>query len=479
MHELPEDLTKWPHSSHAILGVSSDSTPEELRRAWLRLVRRFKPDQFPQHFQRLRTAFDDAQQQRRYDDDDDNCEVHTSDAWSWTSSEFSSESSPSDQVIRRERMIETGAARNTLPSAEIRQLLEQGELDLARLQLDFSLERFPKDAFLNYCRLLLLHVQEPPSNSNAELRLKTIFNLVEAASDVDLVRRWLEWELVKHPQMAKSSLWDGFMSSYKDLRRIWPLVELRWMGLGWSGAQLVVDDIRKLAVTTAIDDETWYTMLIRSVDFTVWHNDSFFREHEAFVERNVDSRFSWSQQESQLDRFDQRINQGQIWRNLRQSQRRHTVEVVPDACTLHPLLLLPPLASICTSAARSPLAFLETHDALQSSCAGLLKAALQGIVLLDSYNGAYRQVSTYCAPSLVKAFFGHYANQPYRALRLPLVNYCQTYGITIQAFARTADSLQDMSYGGEPDTWSLVVDADINLRLLERLLRLTGGRSGA
>jgi len=42
----------------ALLGVDSLATPKQIRRAYLRLVKRHKPEQDPEGFQRIRQAYE-------------------------------------------------------------------------------------------------------------------------------------------------------------------------------------------------------------------------------------------------------------------------------------------------------------------------------------------------------------------------------------------------------------------------------------
>jgi len=60
--ELPEDLRQWPDDPFELLGVSTDVEERDLRRAYTRLIRLFKPEQYPEHFRRIRTAYENALQ---------------------------------------------------------------------------------------------------------------------------------------------------------------------------------------------------------------------------------------------------------------------------------------------------------------------------------------------------------------------------------------------------------------------------------
>jgi hypothetical protein len=56
-HMLPDDLNRWPQDPYRLLGVRPDCDARELRRAYLRLIRKFRPDEYPEHFQQIRAVY--------------------------------------------------------------------------------------------------------------------------------------------------------------------------------------------------------------------------------------------------------------------------------------------------------------------------------------------------------------------------------------------------------------------------------------
>jgi hypothetical protein len=57
-HDLPEDLSQWPTDPFALLGVNQETDRKSLRRAYARLIRVYKPEHHPEHFRRLRDAYE-------------------------------------------------------------------------------------------------------------------------------------------------------------------------------------------------------------------------------------------------------------------------------------------------------------------------------------------------------------------------------------------------------------------------------------
>src|SRR5262245_8160594 len=63
---LPEDPRHWPRDPFELLGVGPSATETDLRRAYTRLSRRFKPEHSPEAFRRVREAYEAALQHRKW-----------------------------------------------------------------------------------------------------------------------------------------------------------------------------------------------------------------------------------------------------------------------------------------------------------------------------------------------------------------------------------------------------------------------------
>ncbi|HSQ57043.1 MAG TPA: J domain-containing protein [Gemmata sp.] len=63
---LPEDPRRWPGDPFELLGVERSASETDIRRAYTRLIRKFKPEHFPEQFRRIREAYEAALQQRKW-----------------------------------------------------------------------------------------------------------------------------------------------------------------------------------------------------------------------------------------------------------------------------------------------------------------------------------------------------------------------------------------------------------------------------
>lgn len=58
MLDLPDNPADWPTDPFALLGVEPGASEDDVRRAYTRLIRRFKPDHHPDAFRRIRAAYE-------------------------------------------------------------------------------------------------------------------------------------------------------------------------------------------------------------------------------------------------------------------------------------------------------------------------------------------------------------------------------------------------------------------------------------
>lgn len=59
-HQLPDDPRNWPDDPFQLLGVEPPISEQDLKRAYTRLIRRFKPEHHPEQFRRVREAYESA-----------------------------------------------------------------------------------------------------------------------------------------------------------------------------------------------------------------------------------------------------------------------------------------------------------------------------------------------------------------------------------------------------------------------------------
>jgi hypothetical protein len=57
-HSLPKDASCWPENPFELFGIPESADRRELRRAYTKLIRVYKPEHFPEQFSRIRDAYE-------------------------------------------------------------------------------------------------------------------------------------------------------------------------------------------------------------------------------------------------------------------------------------------------------------------------------------------------------------------------------------------------------------------------------------
>ena len=57
-HELPDDLASWPDDPFEVIGVERTVEKRDAHRAYIRLIKKYKPDHSPAQFQRIHEAYE-------------------------------------------------------------------------------------------------------------------------------------------------------------------------------------------------------------------------------------------------------------------------------------------------------------------------------------------------------------------------------------------------------------------------------------
>src|SRR4051794_1748542 len=65
-HALPENPRDWPADPVALLGVPRSVSETDLKRAYTRLIRKYKPEHAPEEFRRIREAYEAAIEMSRW-----------------------------------------------------------------------------------------------------------------------------------------------------------------------------------------------------------------------------------------------------------------------------------------------------------------------------------------------------------------------------------------------------------------------------
>lgn len=253
---LPDDLAQWPADPFAVLGVRPGVGPRELRKAYTALIRVFKPEHRPDHFRRIREAFEFVQRHAIYFQPDPDDEPGSS------TGPIPTEAPASDEPLRW---------RTPLVSLEqIWDRAVRGETAVAYRALVAELDRGSLRAEV-YARLYWLAVVAPevdPARPPAEWLTRGMSMTGVSGVLFELYRS----ELVENPGEATSARAGRVLTGNHPPADLAAFARLRWQALGRAGRwDMIRDDYERVRQVVGLGDEAaWLSLLADLVTWVAW-----------------------------------------------------------------------------------------------------------------------------------------------------------------------------------------------------------------
>lgn len=482
-HELSEDLSQWPGDPFALLGVPVSSPEREARRAYIRLIKRFKPDHHPAHFQRIREAYEFVQRQieirDKYGDfvpDDDSRpwpDETADEVSSSTTPETSGETGdvmPVAEVIAQSSYTILHRTRNESPpvqsktdqAAELWQQALAGQpaeayAGLVRLANETTLatENAASQTGQLYARLYWLLTIDPKLDNSrtpcdwltAGLRTTRLLGPLS-----ELYRR----EIVANPYEALTPRCTELLSAGGAARGLSELLGWRWQAAtSLSRADIILSDLSSVRSRLIYDDEAaWGQTLLHAVELLAWASGP--PELRQNLEATTKSLLAELEQLSHLhqelsegyDRLDMLIEVSRTWRDLLAAGDvpQSWVEVIPLAWTRPFAELRGKLLSLLSSFATYPLRALRTMDAINDRNPAAV-AQLGMLIHRLQYEEAGADEPDERpweeALRLADAFFRQKPGGPYHQWRASLLEFCLDEGIEPGELTAAMDELLD------------------------------------
>jgi hypothetical protein len=248
-HALPDDLSRWSTDPYELLGVERGVAPRDLKRNYTRLIRTFKPEQFPEHFRRIREAY--------------------------------------ERILREvgllggiespiQRRAEDARVGHRDPATPIEQIM-------SRLW-EQAIAGEEADAYGNLSRLLLANSSEPGIYAR-------LYWLLAVNPDLDRQRAPAEWlvqgiaaggltgtlaelmrrEIEQHPQEALSTSFDRLIERSRPPAESATLLTWRWRAAArlqrWD---IIAGEMESMRVRMQTAQEEWLRLLLMVADVTAW-----------------------------------------------------------------------------------------------------------------------------------------------------------------------------------------------------------------
>lgn len=289
MSQLPDDVRHWPSDPFQLLGVPRNVAPRDLKRAYTRLIRAYKPEHAPEQFRRIREAYDRVRQV---------AEIHGAFQCAAPIQPCEEDETATCETVPSSQRTEPDPPR----TRERTKSLEE--------QLDECWEcAIDGDEAKAYRTLEQLHAQTP---HDARIGVR-LYWLLTMAPQLDRDRSPGDWlaaglrrnglsgpmrelyrrELAANPAEALSRRCIELIDALPASGGMAELLEWRWNAIAQSeqGAELIAADLAKFRERiVSHDEETWARLVFGAVDRVAFINSHAARDLMVDCERDLKGR---------------------------------------------------------------------------------------------------------------------------------------------------------------------------------------------
>jgi hypothetical protein len=447
-HTLPDDISRWPDSPFELLGVRPGVSERDLRRAYTRLIRVYKPEQYPEHFRRIREAYETARQYAPFfAAREEPADAPAPDADSPPAA------APVPAAPEAGDDAATPVVDRPVPVPRPRSLAEQ--LDEA---WDWAVDGGEARA---YARLLELHDRHP---ERAEI-CPRLYCLLSVAPELDTRRTACDFlvqglrqaggsgpchelyrrELEADPGEALTGRFAELLAAVSQPGLLATFVGWRWSAAGrLKRFEVIGDDLPGLRARLAVDqEELWLRLLAAAADQLAWAdatptNSTGLAEclHEAGQYEHLQLRCT-----EVFDRLENLERVATGWHAVRKygNVPADLLEVLSRFWTRPFAEVRPSVAALLAAVAAAPVDWLDHLDRVKKESPPVLSLFGQ---VLTSYQESREADADGRNPEelalLARRFLEEYGRLYYQTLRPRLLMFCLREFLDPDVLARVA-----------------------------------------
>jgi hypothetical protein len=285
--ELPEDVRAWPNNPYELFGVPPHVDAQSLRRVYHRLLRRFKPEQFPEQFMRIRAAYErlkfQAEQRASWGpispaEEDSAAEASTPEAAAWgepTGADLSLPSEPSgDGLVHRQKLVHRQTPSPDLLAATAWQRAIGGECAAAYHELRELFDRHPEHFTVPLQLYWLLRIA-PEMDAERVAEDWLVGSIRRHGSRVPAWGLYLD-ALRESATEALTARCTSLLSLPLSCHALRALLDLRWRAAAAAGNWNVIElDLMALRESRCRRDPLdWMSVLFLVSDHVAWSKAS-------------------------------------------------------------------------------------------------------------------------------------------------------------------------------------------------------------
>lgn len=273
-NELPDDFSQWPESNWDLFNLDcQNASYNDLRKAYSKLIKRFRPETHPEHFQRIQEAFEKLR---------DLIQSGSASSQDETLSDSNSESEEEQRILQRRSRRQA-----EFLDALYKQYIYKADWDGAKNYLESfiapedSSEKIPEEIAdledLPYLYMFwLLYVTNPSEEDNFPVICKYLIqgdDRIEA-NVLTLCIRTFFYFLERKNLSCKDSVYD-YSLSHLNFPAIKLLLNVRWVNLrfeeGVDDVDVILGDLEKLKKRFMNKDlKAWVHINIEAIERLLW-----------------------------------------------------------------------------------------------------------------------------------------------------------------------------------------------------------------
>lgn len=472
MSDLSNDLSHWPTDPFLLLGVDRTVNERELKRAYVRLIKRFKPEHFPRHFRRLRDAFEEVHGQiasldSRHGDTEEtqnDVSVASSDQPpSWEMSKQHPQEEGQGVVAGQASAITPISAHNQFDADW--ELACTGQLPAAyeRMRPTAIRESAGEDVFLGLYWILTMTPTIEPERQPIDWLYEGLRRHGFKGRLAALYRN----KLKRYPQEGSAQQGTDLLRALQEPADIVELLYIRWLAFDQlrsqsinSAKQFVVDIVNDYAIAEQLlrhehEDHTAVVQFM-TIDFLIWEDEPTAVEFvknlilQLNAAHHVHTSQGW-----RFDRYDRLLIAVNHWRRLRARRK-------PPWSTMLATLLLEfiryaaiarytdgsSLIGRCQSEiASDPHLAMSTIDALGADSSGLCRILISELEAAEYSVDSNEEEEELDRPGLIEYLRNFVVESPwyrYDRFRRLLLDFCIQECVSPQAVAKAVSEIREL-----------------------------------
>jgi len=496
MKGLPEDSNDWPNDPFELLSLQRSDDARTAKRAYYKLIRKYKPDRFPAEFQKIRAAYESVeswlswQEQMPAEADALSNALDQADQTVSSSITFETDQDGDEQS---EEMVSPKAHSSTLLETDPLEMffatlsakgLKEAVPHLQNLDPSKGSGQVAKASLIKYFLARFLpnsmgDSHSKPANDEVDLGyskgdLKRIAWLLKALTSPDTsstAMTQLRFEFDRNYRLANCESVNRFLSKAIGFDSLVQFYHLRWEAIGHYQPWTVIQDVKSnqhRSLEFGRGRAGWLSLLTESLNYTVWQRDSGSVDHtETSWQEIAENDQTWT-----ADSVELLMLAAEEWKEIFGAPN-NWMAVIPWARNSLPETSRTMWTPVAQEIAAAPIESLQTLEFLFSKYSlamCVFEEGLQRLARLESDFEGTDELPWEETRELVACYFMELRTTDYVSNRLSMMEFCILNNMPLQTFAAAANSFIDADAA---ESWYDLVQRDGSLKCVVNACLIT------